>query len=238
MPERDAAGLAVEVEDDHLELVAHLHQLGGVADAPPRHVGDVEQAVDPAQIDEGAVVGDVLHDAGHGHPLLEDGQRVLALLLALLLQDHPAREHDVAPAAVELDDPGLDVLADHRVEVLHRPEVDLGAGQERLDADVDREAALDDLHDLPVDRRALLVGPRDDVPDLDLVGLLLGEDDEALGVFLRLEVDLDLHRRSPGVMPLRWNSSIGIVPSLLYPTSTRTSEPFRPTMVPLTTSPS
>ena len=62
----------------------------------------------------------------------------------------------------------------------------------RLDAHVDGQAALDHLHDLPVDRRALHVGPRDDVPDLDLVGLLLGEDDEALGVFLGLEVDLDL----------------------------------------------
>ena len=125
-------------------------------------------------------------------PFLEDGERVLALLLALLFQDHPPREHDVAPATVELDHARLDVLPDHRVEVLHRAQVDLGAGQERLDADVDGEAALDHLHDLPVDRRALLVGPRDDVPDLDLVGLLLGQDDEALVVFLRLEVDLDL----------------------------------------------
>ena len=33
---------------------------------------------------------------------------------------------------------------------------------------------------------------RDGVPDLDLVGLVLGQDDEAFRVFLRLEVDLDL----------------------------------------------
>src|SRR5262249_7890856 len=203
--ERLAAGILVEGEDHHAQLAAQLHELGGMADPAPRHVGDVKEAVDAAEIDEGAVVGDVLHHAAGDHALVEHGQRVLALLLALLLQDHPAGEHDVAPAAVELDDARLDVLADHRVQVLHRTEVDLRAGQERLDPDVDGQAALDDLDDLPVDRRALLVSAGDDVPDLDLVGLLLGEDDEAFRVFLRLEVDLDLLadlRRDPAPVEL------------------------------------
>src|SRR5262249_27748277 len=77
-------------------------------------------------------------------------------------------------------------------EVLHRPEIDLGPWQERLHPDVDGEAALHDLHDLALDRRTLLVRLGDDVPDLDLVRLLLREDDQALRVFLGLEVDLDL----------------------------------------------
>src|SRR5262245_62123591 len=192
VPERNAPGLAIEVEDDHVERVANLDELGRVADPAPRHVGDVKQTIDPAQVDERAVVSDVLHDAGRDHTLVEHCQRVLPLLLALLLQHHPTREHDVAPAAVELDHARLDLLPDHRAEVLHRAQVHLGAGQERLDAHVDGQAALDHLHNPSVDRRSLLVGPGDDVPDLDLVGLLLGEDDQALGVLLGLEVDLDL----------------------------------------------
>ena len=40
-----------------------LHHLGRMIDAAPAHVGDVQQAVDAAQVDERAEVGDVLDDA-------------------------------------------------------------------------------------------------------------------------------------------------------------------------------
>src|SRR5438445_775837 len=199
--ERHPAGLAIEVEHHHLDLVADLENLRGMAHPPPAHVGHVQEPVDPAEVDERPVVGDVLDGAGEHHSLGEDLERMLLLLLTLLLEDRPAREHDVAAAAVELDHLGADRLADHRGQVLHRPEVHLGARQERLDPDVDGEAALDDLDDAALDRRPLLVGLGDRVPDLDLVGLVLREDDEAFGVFLGLEVDLDLlaHLRQDAV---------------------------------------
>ena len=38
---------------------------------PQRHVGDVEQAVDAAEVDERAVLGDVLDGAGDDHALFE-----------------------------------------------------------------------------------------------------------------------------------------------------------------------
>src|SRR5437867_3939061 len=190
--ERDAARLTVEVEDDHLDLVADLEDLRGMADPTPAHVGHVQQPVDPAEIDEGAVVGDVLHGAGEHHALGQHLERVLLLLLALLLEDRAAREHDVAAAAIELDDLRPDRLAHHGGQILHRPEIDLRARQEGFDPDVDGEAALDDLDHPPLDRRGFLVGLGDRVPDLDLVGLVLGEDDEPFGVLLGLEVDLDL----------------------------------------------
>src|SRR5262249_17512117 len=55
-----------------------------------------------------------------------------------------------------------------------------------------REPALDDLDHAPFHRHAAVVGARDRVPHLDLVGLVLGQDDEALVVLLRLQEDLDL----------------------------------------------
>src|SRR5213594_1261017 len=190
--ERDAARLAVEVEDDHLDLVTDLEDLRGMADSAPAHVGHVQQPVDPTEIDEGAVVRDVLHGAGEHHALGQHLERVLLLLLALLLEDRAAGEHHVAAAAIELDDLRPDRLAHHGGQVLHRPEVHLRARQERLDPDVDGEAALDDLDHPPLDRRGFLVRLGDRVPNLDLVGLVLREDDEAFGVLLGLEVDLDL----------------------------------------------
>src|SRR2546421_486848 len=61
--ERDALRLRVEADDLDLDGLADMERLGRVVDAPPGDVGDVEEAVDAAQIDEGAVIGDVLDDA-------------------------------------------------------------------------------------------------------------------------------------------------------------------------------
>src|SRR5713226_4254586 len=111
-------------------------------DAAPRHVGDVEQAVDAAEVDERAIIGEVLHDSGEHGPLLQLHEGVLLQRLALLLEEHAAREDDVAALLVELDDLELELLADQLVEVADGPQVDLRAGQERLDADVDGETPL------------------------------------------------------------------------------------------------
>ncbi len=61
--EADALALPVDVEDLDLDFVADLHHLGRVRDAAVRHVGDVEQAVHAAEVDERPEVGDVLDDA-------------------------------------------------------------------------------------------------------------------------------------------------------------------------------
>src|SRR5690606_29525211 len=145
--QRHALGLGVELQHLDLELVADLEHLARVVDAAPRHVGDVEQAVDAAEVDEGAVVGDVLDHAVDDLPDLEGLQRLAALALALLLEQRAAREHHVAAPLVELDDLELRALAHQRLEVPHRAQVHLRAGQERLDADVDRQAALHARHD-------------------------------------------------------------------------------------------
>ena len=75
--ERDALRLGVEADHLHLDRLADMEHLGRMVDAPPGDVGDVQQAVDAAQIDEGAVIGDVLDHA------LED--------LAFLEARRPAR---------------------------------------------------------------------------------------------------------------------------------------------------
>src|SRR6185437_1672522 len=62
--ERDALRLGVEADDLNLDRLADMECLGRVVDAPPGDVGDMQEAVDAAEIDEGAVIGDVLDDAG------------------------------------------------------------------------------------------------------------------------------------------------------------------------------
>src|SRR5207245_11538864 len=96
VPELSPSGLAVYAEHHDLDLVADLEDLRGMTHAAPAHVGHVQEAVDPAEVDERPVVGDVLDGAGEHHSLGEDLERMLLLLLTLLLEDRPAREHDVA----------------------------------------------------------------------------------------------------------------------------------------------
>ena len=142
--QRHALLLAVELQHLHLDLVAHLHQVARMRQASPRHVGDVQQAVDAAQVDERAVVGQVLHRAGQDRVLAQLLQRLGALLALLFFQQLLARDHDVAALLVQLDDADFEVGALQRIEIAHRAQIDLRSGQERARAqDIDRQAALD-----------------------------------------------------------------------------------------------
>src|SRR5437016_13695292 len=190
--ERDALALRLVLEDDHLHAVADVDDLGGMPDAAPRHVGHVEEPVDAAEIDERAVVRDVLDRA------LEDDafrQHLEGLGLergALALEDRPPGHHHVPARAVELEDGEAAVLADVAVEVARRAEIGVRAGEERGHADVHLEPALHLADDRPFDRAVALVGLLDLAPDLELLRLLPREDDVTrLGV-ARLEVDVDL----------------------------------------------
>src|SRR5207244_3115915 len=62
----DLLAVLVDVQDHHLALVVDLDEVAGVVDPAPAHVGDVQQAVDAAGVDEGAEVGDGLGGAGAG----------------------------------------------------------------------------------------------------------------------------------------------------------------------------
>src|SRR5256886_3060869 len=191
--EADALSLPVDVEDFDFDLLADLHHLGGMRHAPVAHVGDVQQAVHAAQIDERAEIGDVLHD-----PLahLTDLQLVhedVALGLALRFEQHAPAHHDVAAALVELDDLELEALPQQLVDVGHAPQRDLAAGEEGIHAhQIHDHPALDLLDQRARYRLILLVGLADALPHPHQVGFLLREDHRAFLVLEVLEEDLDL----------------------------------------------
>ena len=190
--EADAFLLAVDVEHDHVDVLAHLEHFGGMADAAPAHVGDVQQAVDAVEVDERAEIGDVLDralaDVARGHL----GEQLLAAFVAFLLDQFAAGQDDVLPLLVDLDDLEIVGVADVLGEVLGRDDVDLRRGQEGFDADVDEQAAFDDGFDLAGDGAAFVADGEDAFPVLLELGLFLGEDDHALLVFEFLDQDVDL----------------------------------------------
>ena len=83
------------------------------------------------------------------------------------------------------------MLPTYSLRSFGRDDVDLRAGQERFDADVDGEAALDDGLDLAADQAAVLEDLDDLVPVLLVGGFFLREDDHALVVFEVFEEHFD-----------------------------------------------
>src|ERR687892_309147 len=100
-----------------------------------------------AEVDEGAEVDDARHDALADLAGPEVGEEVLALLPLRLLQPCPAGQHDVVAVLVELDDLGLERLAHVGLQVAHPAQLDERGGPEPPQADVEDQAALDDLDD-------------------------------------------------------------------------------------------
>ena len=84
-PQADPFFLAIDVQDHDIDVLAHLEQLGGVADPAPAHVRDMEQAVDSVQIDERAEIGDVLDRAFADVARRHFGKQLLPAFQAFLL---------------------------------------------------------------------------------------------------------------------------------------------------------
>src|SRR5580704_9250934 len=146
--QRDAVGLVVDLDDLDLHLLADVEHLGRMIDTPPGYVGHVQEAVDAAEIDERAVVGDVLDHAVDDLTLVEILHQLLALLGAGLFQHGAARDHDVAAPAIHFQDLERLLIVHQRGHVADGPDIDLGARQEGHGAvEIDREAALDLIED-------------------------------------------------------------------------------------------
>ncbi len=146
--ERDALRLGVEADHLDLDVLADIERLGRVVDAAPGDVGDVQQAIDAAQIDERAVIGDVLDDAGEDLAFLEARHQFGTLLGAALFEHGAARYDDVAARAVHLEDLERLRRSEERRDVAHRADIDLAAGEKRHGArQIDSEPALDPAED-------------------------------------------------------------------------------------------
>ncbi len=106
-----------------------------------------------------------------------------ATLVAFLLDQLPARQHDVLPFLVDLDDLEPVHVAQKTGEIARRNDVDLRGRQEGLDTDVDEQAAFDDGLDLAFDRAPFVADRENSLPVLLELRFLAGQDHHALAVF-------------------------------------------------------
>src|SRR5699024_6926428 len=173
-------------------LDADLNGRGCVMDVLPGQLGNVHQAADAAEIDEGAEVDDGGDDALADLALLQLVQELGADLGLGLLEPCTAGQAHVVAVLVQLDDLGLELLADVRIQVADATHLDERGRQEATGADVQDEAALDDLDDGTGDRLVLLLQLLDGAPGALVLCALLGEDQATLLVLLGEDQCVDL----------------------------------------------
>ena len=155
-----------------------------MVDVLPGQLGHVDEAVHAAEVHEGTEVDDRGHDTAAALAGLEVLEELLALLALGLLQPRPAGQDHVVAVLVELDDLGLEDLADVGLQVTDPTQLDEGGGQEAPEADVEDETTLDDLDDGAGDHALGLLDLLDLAPGLLVLGPLLGQDQAAVLVLL------------------------------------------------------
>ncbi|EGE57140.1 hypothetical protein RHECNPAF_470013 [Rhizobium etli CNPAF512] len=190
--ERDAVGFLVDADDLNLDLLADVQDFRRMVHAAPCHVGDVQQAVDAAEVDERTVIGDVLDDAVNNLAFFEVLNDFRTLLGTGFFQNRPARYDDVAAALVHLEDfEGLRVVHQWG-NVADRADIDLRTRQEGDRAvEVDREAALDLVEDHAFDALAGFELGFELDPAFFAASLLARQNGFAKRVFDALDIDFD-----------------------------------------------
>src|SRR5262249_12315420 len=156
------------------DLVANLDHLGRMVDVLPGQFGNVHQAVHTAEIDERAEVDD-----GRDHTLADGAflqliEEFAAHLGLGLFQPSPTRQHHVVAVLVQLNDLGLDLLADVRLQIANAPHLDQRGGQEAAQPDVEDQATLDHLDDGALYGLVLLLELLDGAPRALVLRALLG----------------------------------------------------------------
>ena len=114
----DPAALVVDVDDLGLDLVADLVAGLGVVDLVPRELALVDEAVDPAEVDEDAERRDRADGAVDLLADLEAAEELVPLLAALLVQGDLLRQDQAVGLAVDLEDLEAELAADVRLQLL------------------------------------------------------------------------------------------------------------------------
>ena len=185
--------VVIDLDDFDPHRLADGQNLRRMIDPAPGDIGHMQEPVDAAEIDEGAVIGDVLHHAVDHLAFCEIGDDLMALLGAGFFEHGAARDDDIAAAAVHLQNlEGLRRLH-QRGHVADRADIDLAARQESDGAvEIDREAALDLVEDNAFDLFLFLESLFELDPAFLAPRLVARDDRFAERVLDPLKIDLDL----------------------------------------------
>src|SRR5690606_1192203 len=93
--QRHTVALAVELQNLNVDLVANIDDFAWMLDTLPRHVGNVQQTIYTAQINECAVVGQIFNDTFNCLAFLQASQQLVTLNRVGLFEHSTTRNYNV-----------------------------------------------------------------------------------------------------------------------------------------------
>ena len=153
----------------------------------------MQQTIDTTEVDERAVVGDVLDDTLDDRAFRKAGQQGLTLRTLRRFEHGTARNDNVVALAVKFDDLEFENLAFIRRGVLDRADIDQRTGQEGTNAiDHNRQTALDLARHQTLHLRGFFERLFKIQPGGKTFGLVAREARFAKTVFQRIDRDFNL----------------------------------------------
>src|SRR5437660_1259740 len=163
--ERDPLAFPIEFEDLDLHRVAYPKKLGGILEASPGHISDMQKSVDAAEIDERAIVGQILNLPFNDNLFFYLVEGFIFSTGVALLEHGLARKDHVRSLSIQLNYLGFNLLVAQRIQVANRAHIDLRSRQKGRDAiDVDAQAPFDALNYSSFDYRSVVVSFFEIVP--------------------------------------------------------------------------
>src|ERR1051325_8933072 len=184
----------VDGQNFDFDLLIDFEYVAGMIDPAPRHIGDVQPPVDPAQIDERAKVRDVLDRAFANFTDLQTIQRPALLFFALLLDELAARNDNVPTLFVDLQNHRVDRAANPVRDFSRSANIHLRSWKKHRRSDVHQQTAFDLLGDFARNRIAFLLRLHDGFPVDDPISLALADLHQA-------GIAFDFFQKHPNFIP-------------------------------------
>ena len=140
----DTLGFSVDFHHLHFHRLTDIYDFRRMIDAPPSNVCDMEQAINTAQIDKSAIIGDVLHHALDNLTFDQILHNFIAGFSAGFFHNGATRDNDIAAPPIHFQNlEGLRHIHQGR-DIAHRADIDLAARQKRRCAvQINGETAFD-----------------------------------------------------------------------------------------------
>src|SRR3954467_11133483 len=123
--EANAFFLAVDVENDNVDVLADLEDFRRVADTAPAQISDMEQAIHSVQVNKCAEVRDVLDGAFANVPRRHFAQKLLAAFRAFLLDEFAPGKNNILPFLIDFNDFEIVSVADVLGKILGGRDINL-----------------------------------------------------------------------------------------------------------------
>ena len=206
-PQGDLLFLAIDIQDHDFNFLFDRHHFRGMTNTFPAHVRNMQQSVNPTEINKRTEVGDVLDDALANLFQFQCFHQGFAVLLSLSFDQRPPADDDIPSRLINFEHLTLNFLPNKVANIIWPPNIDLTGWEKDVDANIHKQSALDLAGRQSLDHLTLLDLFHHLSPGQDLLGLTFTERNHPVGifglaefVFQFLDQDLDSLPHSRGIL--------------------------------------